>query len=154
MYEMKAACADYLGMTDELTANDMALGDHFGDWAKEHMDTVYAALSGSQEAALEMQRVAAEDIAQQLGEAKELTDEQLNYLQQDVSSFMDVIQANLDSGDLKFGKINDEEFLASLEAMVNELGLSVKEAEALAAAMGIDAEFDTNYDTNDIVDKY
>ena len=53
--EIKNASADLLGITDELSEAGLTLGDTFGKHVKENMDVVYAAFSGSQEAAMEMQ---------------------------------------------------------------------------------------------------
>ena len=147
MDEIKDSSADLLGITDELLAAGMTLGSTFGEYVEKNLDTVYQAFSGSQEAALEMQRWAAEDMANQLQSAQDLSDSELANVQDSIAAHMDIMAAMLDSGDLKFGRVDDTELLGSLENIINSIATTKDEAEALLAAMGYDAEVEEEHDT-------
>lgn len=128
--------ADIIGMTDELAESGMHLGKHFGDYITENQDVVEDALRGDSDAILELQRVAAEDIAIQIGVDEAADQELLNH----VGSTMDMVQAMLDSGDLKLGAVDNSALLASLTETINAVAMDVNQAEALLASMGFDAE--------------
>ena len=86
MTELKDSLSDIMDITDELQAEGMTLGDHFGDYIIDHADTVYKALGGDRDAIIELQKVAAEDIALQLN--PDATQEQLDQITQMVDDQM------------------------------------------------------------------
>lgn len=150
MIGIKDVLADFLGMTDELAEVGMTFGQDFANNVADNMDIVYNALSGNLQAGLEISKWATEDIAQQLidgwQEAGKITDEQAANLQTQLQDYLSYFQYLLDNDQLRFGPIEDQEFLTSLENMVNSLGLAEADARkamsALSAALGMDVEYD------------
>lgn len=136
--EMKAAFADILNITDELAEEGMTLGDHFGNYLIEHLDTVEKAADGDKQAILELSRVATEDILLQIKPNIQQDSELWSLVQNQ----MDEIQTMLDNNKLKIGKVDDTELINSLDNMIAELGLSTDEAATLLASMGFNAEFE------------
>lgn len=136
MTEMKDALADVMNVSDELNELGMTLGDHFGDYLIENMDTVEKAAKGDQDAIIELQEVATQDILMQLGFDPD-TDTQLF---NDLSTTMDMIRSKLNDGSLKFGAVDDTALLDSLNGIINACATTVPQAEAILANMGFDAE--------------
>ena len=136
MDDMKEALADVMNISDELNEMGMTLGDHFGDYLVENMDTVKKAANGDRDAILELQEVAAQDMLIQLGYDPNNDAE----LFQSVSNTMDMIRSKLNDGSLKIGRVDDTELINSLEGIINACATTVPQAEAILARMGFDAE--------------
>lgn len=144
MTKLKDSIGDIIGVTDELAESGLHLGEHFGKYLEENQDVVEGALAGDSEAIEKLQRVAAEDIAIQIGVDEAADQELLSH----VGSTMDMVQSMLDSGDLKLGAVDNSALLASLTETINATAMSVEQAEALLASMGFDAEVEKATETS------
>lgn len=136
MSDLKDALADVMNISDELDKYGTTLGDHFGNYLLENMDKVEAAARGDQNAILDLQEVATEDILIQLGYDQEADAE----LFAQVDSTMELMRAKLNDGSLKFGTVDDAELLASLTNTINAITDDVNVAQQILARMGYDAE--------------
>lgn len=103
----------------------------------ENLKLLQAAMSGSQEDLLNLQRAALEDIVigMKLDPTKEA--EVMN----EIANLYPMMQSMLDSGELVVGQnINDGPLLAALSNIVSACASTRSEAEAMLAKLGFDAE--------------
>lgn len=136
--DMADAMADVMDISDELDAAGIKLGKHFKDYLANNMDVVEKAADGDRDAILQLQQVAAEDIVLQITSDPN----EQNQLISNVTSLMENIQSMLDSQDLKIGSpiMDNAPLLASLNDLINSVGMSVSQAQSLLAGLGFDAK--------------
>ena len=140
MGKLKESLSDIIGTTDELSESGMQLGQHFGKYLEENQEVVERALGGDKEAILELQEVAAEDIALQLGIDTTDFDIQLGDTTYNFETFMDHLSDMALNNELKLGRVDDTELLASLTQIINSVEMTSTQAQSLLAGMGFDAE--------------
>lgn len=138
MDELKDALADIMNISDELTGSEYGLGEYFGNYITEHQDTVLAALKGDQDAIIELQHVAAQDLIMQLDTDQLLVDTET--AKSIIDDHMALMQEALADGRLKLGAVDDTDLLASLSNTINSLTDDVNVAQQILARMGYDAE--------------
>jgi len=147
MGEMANTYGDLLDMDGSVLSEDFLKNT-------ENLDLMLEAIQGNGEAYDELVRRASED---QIRANIDWTN-----LEEGTNKFNEII-ALRDSAmealsSMEVGPIDDTKFIASLEQMINNLGLSVEEATNLLGSMGVDAQIENTTEqtedssqTNDIV---
>ena len=138
MDELKDSLADIMNISDELANSEYGLGEYFGTYITEHQDTVLAALKGDQDAIIELQHVAAQDLIMQLNTDQLLVDTET--AKSIIDDHMALMQKALADGTLKLGAVDDSALLESLSNTINSLTNDVGVAQQILARMGYDAE--------------
>jgi hypothetical protein len=115
---------------------DIDLGVLSKDFLKnaKNLDLMTRAANGSEEAYRELQAIAAKDILTQVKLDTALFEQDMAWLQS-------VLVDDVAFPDLEIGAdLNSEPFLAKLTEMVNRTAMTVDQATAYLASMGVDAE--------------
>ena len=115
---------------------DIDLGVLSKDFLKnaKNLDLMTRAANGSEEAYRELQAIAARDILTQVGLDTTLFEQDMAWLQS-------VLVDDVAFPDLEIGAdLNSEPFLAKLTEMINRTAMTVDQATAYLASMGVDAE--------------
>lgn len=141
MTDLKDALADVMNISDDLAESGLTLGDHFGNYVAKNMDKVEKAMNGDRDAILDLQKVAGQDYLIQLGavDASKL----IGSVQDATSIFneqFDSIRNLVNSGDLKFGPVDNTALLSSLTQTINAMTTDVQTAEKILANLGFNAK--------------